>query len=201
MKDYLPKTTMFAIGALCFGIIISSAFFIYIRYHAPPILTSGPYVISESTRTPINKNEWSKTAMYINKKYGYIVTYPSSTLFVDAQTPEKVYLTDRINGVVALSRIAIIVESTTYSSPDEWLKVENERRHHSMAYHGFYVDDVVEKRIKISGYDAMVTYPRDEAESFPDEKTVLFIKDHNLFRISTGSIDHERIWNSFKFEK
>ena len=124
--------------------------------------------------------------------------YPSSHLLIDEQSPERVYLTE---GKDQPARVFIGVEPTTYSSPEQWLRTKNEERRRVKEDRGdIYTDDVLEKRIRISGYDAIVTYPRSATESFPDEKLTLFIKDGNIFRIGTAYTNHERIWNSFWFD-
>jgi hypothetical protein len=55
----------------------------------------------------------------------------------------------------------------------------------------------LEKRIKIDGFDAIVT-------SYPDKPDVLFaefIKGDTQFGIRTEGLDHERVWSSFHFEE
>lgn len=115
-------------------------------------------------------------------------------------TPEKVYLAD--DAEFLLNRVFIGVEPTTHVSPDEWFVSSNEEvRRQQEARGDTHIASVLERRIKIDDYDAVVTYPRDEVESFPEEKLTVLIKNGMLFRIATAYIDHEKIWNSFRFEE
>jgi len=80
------------------------------------------------------------------------------------------------------------------SSLGEWIEKENEKNKN------LHQRVIIEKRIKIDGYDAIVTNIVSDFEG-PDkhQKEVVFIKDGILFEINTRAIDHEKVWNSFKF--
>ena len=184
MKNYFGKNVLVGLIVVCLA-IIASAYLMYSHRIAPPISNQNPPVSGQ--------NDSTKTAIYRNEKYGYALEYPSS-LYVNDRVPDKVYFTEEsLYGIIAVE-----VASTTYMNADDELKAKNEK---------YNSHDFLEKRIKIAGYDAIVTYPvsmvdefPDQAESFPHEKTVLLIKDGLLFRIATRGTDHERVWNSFRFE-
>ena len=152
-------------------------------------------VLSNIPPRPSNwiETEWSKTATYHNEKYEYSLTYPSLYLSLYTKVPEGISLEEQDY----YGRVSINIKPTKYTTPDEELNAEN--RQMKKEGHGGFI--VLEKKIKISGYDAVVTYPGDEVETFPYEKTVFLIKDHNLFKIGTRGIDHERIWKNFQFDK
>ena len=182
-------------ASILIGAGIISGLIIYIRRVAEQNPAADLFRNPQQSSELSVQDEWTKTATYHNEKYGYTVVYPS--LYLSAQTtiPEKVYFIDSQSGS---GRMFIEVKPTIYSTADQELDAKNST---------FHSNDFLERRIRISGYDAIVTYPvskadafPDQVETFPNEKTVLFIKDRNLFRMSTSYIDHERIWNSFRFE-
>ena len=59
----------------------------------------------------------------------------------------------------------------------------------------------LEKRIQIDGYDALVTSNAPDREDQRDVFGVDFIRGDTLYGIRTQCLDHERVWNSFKFEE
>ncbi len=182
MKNYFGKNVLVGLIVVCLA-IIASAYLMYSHRIAPPISNQNPPVSGQ--------NDSTKTAIYRNEKYGYALEYPSS-LYVDDHAPDKVYFIDEYSYGI----IAVEVASTTYTNVDDELQAENELpKNNPTGYHR-----VSEKTIRIGGYDATVTYPANRIESFPYEKSTFLIKDGLLFRIATRGTDHERVWNSFKFE-
>jgi hypothetical protein len=157
----------------------------------------------------ILSNEW---VSYNNDIYNFSLDYPSgldikeeknilgesqNTLgySIDFRDPDDGYSFMRLN----------IFEKTDYSSLNDWLGSEN--RNLSDRYKGdvLGVKQVVEKDIKIDGFDAIVTFSHsnDEADEISKhERKTVFIKDGNLYVLSTRFIndsDHEKVWNSFHF--
>ncbi len=58
----------------------------------------------------------------------------------------------------------------------------------------------LEKRIKIDGYDAIVVSNENDRAEKRGVLLTFFIKDKIFFGIRTQCVDHERVWNSFRFE-
>lgn len=97
-------------------------------------------------------------------------------------------------GVMAVS----VFENVKFSNTDEWLKKEsNKFKSHR---------PVIEKRIIIDGYDAIITYVQSDYErkdAYKHEKITVFLKNDNLFKIWTrfnDISDHEKVWDSFRFD-
>jgi len=59
----------------------------------------------------------------------------------------------------------------------------------------------LERRIQIDGHDAIVTSNASDREERRDVLFVEFIKGGTLYSIRTQCLDHERVWNSFRFEE
>lgn len=147
---------------------------------------------------------------YSDERYGFSLDYPSD-LNMNQINNEKVKLADSLGGGYLIINggasfyqkdgygiiLINIFDNSKIASLDEWLVIENKKVEHQV--------NVLEKRIKIDGYDAIVTYAKSvydgQEESFKREKKTVFIKDGILFEINTRGIDHERVWNSFKFKK
>ncbi|MBI3671472.1 hypothetical protein HY249_01605 [Candidatus Azambacteria bacterium] len=120
--------------------------------------------------------------IYQNKKYGYYFSYPKNWALTDSD-PSDVYFGEQMSPVI------IRVENTDFKTAYEWyLKNKSHLR--------------LEKIIKIGGYEAVVTHNNDSGgvEEFPEEKSAVFVKDDYLFKLYTSYIDHEKIWENFKFE-
>ena len=202
MKNIFIKYSLIPISVLISAAIVS-VFIIYSQQHAQSVSEVYPTHIPFITNTPVVvprpsnwiETEWSKTATYHNEKYGYSLTYPSLYLSLYTKVPEGMSLLEED----FYGRVSINIKSTKYTTPDEELNAENVQM--KKEDKGFNGHIVLEKKIKVSGYDAIVTYQANKIESFPYEKTVFLIKDRNLFRIGTRGIDHERIWKNFQFDK
>lgn len=187
------RNILFVLGIICLAVIVSLVI-LYTQKSLQAISQVSPSPTPSPSESASPQDEWSKTETYRNEKYGYSLVYPALHLSMHSKDPEHVgFETEDLYWIIFIG-----VEHTTYSSPDEWLKAENARQKQENEELDPHL--VLEKRIKISEHDAIVTYQANKIESFPYEKTTYFIKDHNLFQIATRSIDHERIWSSFKFD-
>ncbi len=197
MKNYFSKNILIALIVICFAISVS-VFILYNQRDAQPISNlnldpfGNPWPVPSSPR----KDEWMKTAIYRNEKYHYSIIYPAHlSVYEFHGAKEDVYFEDE----TSVGVMSIQIMPAKYMTVDDELAAENSTLLHEKDNAvGKY--RVMERKIKISGYDAIITYPADKIESFPYEKTALMIKDQLLFRIYTAGIDHERVWNSFKFE-
>ena len=153
----------------------------------------------------LHKNEWNSTKVFHNEKYGYSLMYPPTYLMPQFESPDQVFFKDLDLDVGG--RLAVVIRPTEYKSAEEFIKVENEKVQKADRERGIGGGGglVVEKRIKIAGYDALVTYFTEQlAKSSSEEKqnkTTFFVKDGLLFQISTNAIKHELIWDSFKFDQ
>jgi hypothetical protein len=138
---------------------------------------------------PSPEEYWKSPKTYENKKYGFSFQYHPVLVILD-ETPECIVLGDEGGPW----QIGVDVEIATVSSVDEWLAVENERG---------LSPKVIEKRITVDGYPAIITYQEQPGEIMaesPGHKTTVFIKDKHLYKISTNYVTApERLWESFKF--
>lgn len=97
-------------------------------------------------------------------------------------------------GVMAVS----VFENTKFSNVDEWLEKESKKFESHRP--------VIERKIVIGDYDVIITYVQSDYEredAYKYEKTAVFIKDDNLFKIWTrfdDINDHEKVWDSFRFD-
>lgn len=146
---------------------------------------------------------------YHNKTYNYSFRYPNylkqkahcsgndNPVFVE-EYPQDFYF----NGV------SVVTSPQNFATLDQWLEKENEY------LQKFNQKRVVEKRIKIDGNKALITYletigsipnldnqSQVEVDKSVGKKTV-FIKNNVLFEINTRFIndtgEQEDIWDSFK---
>ncbi len=164
-----------------------------LSFKITPSYTPSP-TSSPSQHSP-RQDEWTKTAIYHNEKYAYSLLYPSLYLMVFTKTPEKVSFED--TDTQFLGRVFISIEPKTYSSPDEWLKeINSPSSESSIAGEHF----ILEKRVQISGHDAIVAYPASVYEDYPDDKSIILIKDHNLFKINVHRSDLDWVLKNFKFD-
>ena len=100
-----------------------------------------------------------------------------------------------------------IFKKTVYPSPDDWVRIQNKNLSEKYNDDTLGIRQVIEKNIQIDGLDAIVTFYHSDDEMdevSKHERRAVFIKDGNLYVISTRSIndsDHEKVWNSFHFLK
>ncbi len=153
-----------------------------------------------------------KWVLYNDDKYNFSLDYPAG---LDVKEEKVVVgesqdlLSYSLNFSLSddgynFMRVSIF-KKTAYSSPDDWLKSENKNLSEKYSGDMLGVKQVIEKTIQIDGLDAIVTFAHsdDEVDEISKhERKVVFIKDGNLYVISTRSIsdsDHEKVWNSFHF--
>ena len=128
---------------------------------------------------------WKRTSIFSNKEHSYRVEYPAVLALNPDSTLDSISFDDQSH---RSSFNVSVINATSFSSLDAFLK--------EFAPTGMRL----EKRIKIDGYDAIITSNSSDRDEKKDILFATFIKDKNLFGIRTQCIDHERIWKSFKFE-
>lgn len=178
-----------------------SALFLYQKSYNPrgEFPTPAPTMPQEKITNSISA-QW---ITYHNPTYHYRIDYPSHFEFgsgfpksddgIGFAEPEGPW------------QISVHIMQTSFYTPEEWLKeMDKESRRYDQ-----YREEkdknkppsVIEREIVISGmYRAIIRgYPQSRDDSL---KSALFIKDGMLFDISVRNpdIDHERVWNSFRFE-
>lgn len=159
--------------------------------------------------SPYEERTWN---IYTDDRYKYFLKFPSG-LNIFSIYKQKIKVAKSIGsglfirsggvsfsdpdfddyGILSVS----VIENAGFLNADEWVRSESKKFEHQRL--------VVEKRIIIDGYDAVVTYVKSDYEredAYKYEKTAVFIKDGNLFEIwtrFTESSNHERVWSNFKF--
>ncbi len=145
-----------------------------------------------SSQPAPGQDEWIKTEVYHNQKYGYSITYPALYTYLVEASYQDVLLVYRANNG---GRVYIGINPTTYSSPDEWLKLVN--RQGSAQFGDQFIS---EKRVKIGGYDGIIIHSSPNYETNPYGKSIIFVKDHNLFKIDLHPADFDWVLKNFKFD-
>ena len=141
------------------------------------------YSVTENSPAILQKIPW---LTYENKEYHYRFEYPYVLLLNTDSLPPNVSFDNPPMSV-----------SVSASNADPLF--------HQDSLDAFLKDSTptgmrLEKRIKIYGYDAIVTSNLPDREDNRDVLITFFIKDKIFFGIRTQCVDHERVWNSFKFE-
>jgi len=154
---------------------------------------------------PYSEREW---LIYKDNHFHYVIKYPSGLGIlptpISTSTPsiEQERLIE--NGGVSFTSFGLgvmgvkVYTNTNFTSVEDWLVFKNNKIKLIQA-------QVLEKRIRIDGYEALVTYPKGALppyEEFPYAKRTVFIKGDVLFEIWTNFKDeneHQRVWDSFKF--
>lgn len=136
---------------------------------------------------------WLDIGIYTNKTYGYSFQYPARYLKVFSENHEAIWVSPNASAPSMVSpfsfgSINVFVSSNPpFISVDEWLQKNNK-------WYQF------EKKIKIAGYDALIAIKKPVSSSdCKDNKIAILFKETMLFQIETCSINHERIWENFKF--
>lgn len=172
-------------------------------------LTSVQIQNAKKNFSPYEERTWN---IYADDRYKYFLKFPSG-LNIFSIYEQKIKIAKSIgsglfirNGGVSFSDpdfddygilSVSVFENTDFLNVDEWARNESKKFEHQRL--------VVEKRIIIDGYDAIVTYVKSDYEredAYRYEKTAVFIKDGNLFEIwtrFTESSNHEKVWGNFKF--
>lgn len=126
--------------------------------------------------------EW-KT--YTDDKEKYSISYPGN-LSILSTAGSSVSFSDAPNDPWF---IAVQVSTTTFATTEQWLADQDKK---------YGSNSVIKKHVAIDDGDAIVTYQKDTAESFPNEKRVIFIKEGRIYEISTRyNVDEEKVWGSF----
>lgn len=188
-------------------VVIFAAFF-SIKYFKSDIKESNIFAAQNNTNG-LSVNSTTTWNNYYDENYRFSLDYPSN-LDINLINNEKINLADSlggenfiINGGVSFYQkdgywiiVINIFDNSDISSFEKWIEKENKKNEN------LHQQVVIEKRIKIDGYDAIVTHIVSDFEG-PDkhEKKIVFIKNGILFEINTRYIDHEKVWNSFKFVK
>lgn len=150
----------------------------------------------------LGESGWTQIGVYKNTTDGYTIEYPALYLSpkIEIVYPHSVAiirndlaLAMEEKGVSLLSFGDIMITVNPMSSSLD----ENVKKFES--WQKFV------KKTKIAGYDAIILTEKSP-HPIPyyfckDNRKALFIKDKKLFMIDTCTIDHERIWASFKFDK
>jgi hypothetical protein len=194
MKYNSQKYIISALAIICIAILI--AVFIMGQQNIQTISEATPSDNPSPTPWPSQpapgQDEWTKTETYHNEKYGYSITYPALYTSLIRASYKDVLLVYRANNN---GRIYIGISPTTYSFPDQWLKATNKRESAQ-----FGDQFIIEKRVKISGYDAIIIHSSPNYETNPYGKSIVFIKDHNLFKIDLHPDDFDWFLKNFKFD-
>lgn len=154
----------------------------------PPDLITSP-------KPEVLERDWNKVGVYHDPLDHYRVDYPAGNFTITPGTDAKEALSGiRFFTADAYREISIHVFSTHATTSAlqalldrKWDNGKSQR--------------MFEKNITIDGNIAVVGHWTwwDDKE-FPERKTLFFVKDQKLYVIETAYVDHERIWNSFKFE-
>lgn len=197
--------------ALCLASVFFCGYYVNLKKNieVPAVLKNQTDNIIKFV--PYEKRTWS---IYTDDQYKYSISLPAQlnvfhvsdqgVVGIEATTSGS-FIRKRGVGfgdmsldnywVVSIS----ISEKTNFMNTGEWLKGEEKKFEHQRP--------VIEKRIIIGGNDAIVTHMHSDYEIdevTKNEKNTVFIKSGNLFEIRTRFakyINHERVWNSFKFNQ
>lgn len=141
------------------------------------------FPVTENSSAILQKIPW---LTYENKKYHYRFEYPYVLFLNTDSLPPNVSFD---NPPMSVSVLASNADPLFYqNSLDAFLK--------DSAPTGMRL----EKKIKIDGYDAIVTSNLPDREDNSNVLITFFIKDKIFFSIRTQCVDHERVWGSFQFE-
>lgn len=194
MKYNSKKNIISSLAIVCIAALI--ALFIFEQQKIKPIseeiLLNNPSPTPWPSQPAPGQNEWTKTETYHNKRYVYTITYPALYTYLIEASYQDVILAYRANND---GRIYIGINPTIYSSPDQWLKMANAPARSAGADDYF----IIEKWIKVNGYDAFIMDNKYEYNSYG--KSIVFIKDHNLFKIDLHPADFDWFLKNFKFDK
>lgn len=147
---------------------------------------------------------WEDTKTYTNTMYGYSIQYPGRYLDPsEVESPRNVAIT--------WNDLARTMEWTSYLSFGYidiivWINYLNlslfEESKKSMAINRTFIGTT-----KIAGYDGLVftenpsSYPPDFLDGYcKDNRVAVFEKGNMFFLVRTCTINHERVWASFKFK-
>jgi hypothetical protein len=141
--------------------------------------------------------EWQT---YYNPKYHFKMDYPGELHSASYSTFEDAIF---VGSNDAWQIEVKVEEKTSLHTPEEWIKLANKKIEEDAQYFKMHETPPlleVEATTTISGaYEGVVVNQKSTEDL--GSRVLVFIKDGNLFQITVRNfIDHERIWNSFKFE-
>ena len=150
----------------------------------------------------LGESGWEETKTYTNTAYGYSLEYPGRYLDVLPEEPSEpgvafIMWNDlgrTMEGKISylsFGSIHVGVSESKFLSPEEFKKTME-------ISHTF-----IETR-KIAGEDAFVYSINSSSPRYsdcPDNRFAFFVRDGLRYIIETCTINHKRIWNSFRFEK
>lgn len=164
----------------------------------PPPILQKTYSLSDYMEPPkleIRARDWDMVGVYYNLIHHYTVEYPAAGFIIKSESKDPKYDQRGIDfgGIRDPRRITIITESTTATSAlQAFLDVKD-----GMGRNEY----IFEKMITIDKYPAAMGHLYWNGVEIPDVKMVYFIKDRELYTILSEYVDHERVWNSFRFEE
>lgn len=161
----------------------------------PPQQEKIPAVDYKSPPNPdVRAKDWSKIGIYHNQVGHYWINYPEGNFRIDADAEkDKIDLRGIEFWENSGSReIIIVTQPTTATSALQALMDVKDGKGRN--------EYIFEKMITIDKYPAAMGHLNWNGHEVQDVKMVYFIKDEELYMIYSEYIDHNRIWNSFKFE-
>ena len=183
------QNILFIIIAL---LIVSTGIFAILWYEKKP---------NEVNNLPPQQTarEWQT---YYNPKFHFKMEYPGDLYLASYSTYEDTVFTAWNDGPWMID--VRVEEKTSLHTPEEWVKATNKKIYTENIQY-IKIHDIpalleIEATTTISGaYQGIIV--NEKAEEGVGARTLVFIKDGNLFQVTVRNfIDHERVWNSFKFE-
>jgi hypothetical protein len=141
----------------------------------------------------------NSAGIYVNQYYNYFINYGDNLRVSEFcfGYPNNVSLS-AVDPDLSFNLVNIaVLENTSFKTIQQWQEAENAKN--SVSLQKF------EKNILIDDYPAQVFYSAAKNSLYEDEpynKKTVFIKDNNLFIISTyfgDEKDHQAVWDNFKF--
>ncbi len=196
------------------GLIVIAAValtaFILVQYTSKSSSNTGT---SAATSTP---KAWKTYTDAIGE---YSISYPGEYSVFPADTKDPSFAQPQGHTIISAvgfgigqdtgpgDGFSVSVSSTTYTDPFKWM-INQDKIVASQDKYGSEISltSVIEKHTNIDGVDGIVTYQKDNVESFPNELDTVFIKNGKVYEIRTlsgeaaGAFDDEqRVWDSFHF--
>lgn len=149
----------------------------------------------------LGESGWDETKTYSNATYGYSIQYPGRYLNpMEVESSSSVSIgwnnvARRMDKLVSYLSFGWIQVNVIINPPNT--SFENLKRLYES-------DTITIGMTKIAGYDAIILttkFPLDPVLNCKDYRRVLFTKENLFFMIDTCTINHERVWASFKFDK
>ncbi len=194
------KIITIAASLLSVVIILTTLYFVAgnrVKNTLNPVPTSKNIGDQVLPPIPTQTTTSQQYAKYTSKKYGFSFSYWADPNTVIEETPNRVTFR---NGAEGQWYIGVDVEPTTFTDPGKKLAQINK----DITTPDSGVITVIDKHIFIDGYPALVTSQVSTNGRYNDvdseNKFVYFIKDKQLFTISTWTED-DALLSSFKFIK